>query len=103
MIPVQFDPLADDEIDDAVRRSGRRAVVFRQTIDAALALIQTHPQIGAVESRAGERRYILGKRFPYSIIYVELPNMIRVVAFPHHRRRRGYYRSRLRRINPNQP
>lgn len=36
------------------------------------------------------------KRFPYRLVYVELPDMVLVVAVAHIRRRPGYWHGRLR-------
>jgi plasmid stabilization system protein ParE len=100
MKPVQIGRLARAEIDSALadsrRRNPARAAVFQQTIDAALATISANPQIAAVVSRAGDRMYVLGRRFPYSIVYVEEPTVVRVIAFARHGRQFRYWRRRLR-------
>jgi toxin ParE1/3/4 len=36
-------------------------------------------------------------RFPYSVVYIELPTRLRVLAVQHGRRRPGYWRDRVRR------
>jgi len=41
----------------------------------------------------GARRVLL-KRFPYSIVYIELEAQVRVLAFAHLRRKPGYWKSR---------
>ena len=46
------------------------------------------PTIGA-----GIRRRIL-RKFPYSLLYVEEPGRIRILAVAHHRRRPGYWKDR---------
>lgn len=46
--------------------------------------------------RAGlEVREAFLKRFPYRVVFVELPEEIRVVALAHKRRRPGYWRHRV--------
>lgn len=39
-------------------------------------------------------RRILVRRFPYAVVFLELPEEIRVLAFAHARRRPGYWRDR---------
>lgn len=94
MNPVVIDPLAQDEIDTALTVS-RNAARLQVAITRALARIQANPQIGARIGRRGARRHGLTRRIPYSIVYVDEPNLIRVVAFPHGRQRPGYWRNRL--------
>jgi toxin ParE1/3/4 len=91
--PVTFDSDATDEINNAVSASPGPAA-FRSAISDALALIAAHPQIAAKIGRTRARQYLL-RTYPYSIVYVETPNVIRVIAFPHHKRRQGYWRRRL--------
>ena len=45
-------------------------------------------------SEADVRRYLM-PRFPYAIYYRVLPDHVRILAFKHHRRHPGYWRSRL--------
>jgi len=42
----------------------------------------------------GTRKYVLD-RFPYSVVYRELPSVIQVLAIAHGRRRPGYWKNRL--------
>jgi plasmid stabilization system protein ParE len=92
--PVVIDQDAQDEIDNALTVSQDPARL-RAAISDALALIQANPQIGARVGRRQGRQYILTNRLPYSIVYVEEPNQIRVVAFPHTSRKPGYWKNRL--------
>ncbi len=95
MNPVAIDPDARDEIDNALAVS-RNAARLRTALAAALARIQANPQIGVAISGTQGRQYAFVRpRLPYSIVYVEETNRIRVVAFPHHKRRPGYWRNRL--------
>jgi toxin ParE1/3/4 len=92
--PVIISPDAQDEITNALAVS-RDAARLRAAIDDGLALIQTNPQIGAAVGRRRGRRYVLTARIPYSIIYTETADEIRVVAFPHQKQRPGYWKNRL--------
>jgi hypothetical protein len=91
--PVILAPEAETEVDDALG-SSRVAGDFREAIDQALATIAANPQVAAQVARSEARQYIL-TRFPYSIVYVEETDLIRVLALAHHRRKPGYWKSRL--------
>ncbi|HEX8434878.1 type II toxin-antitoxin system RelE/ParE family toxin [Archangium sp.] len=60
-------------------------------------LIREQPGVGSpvpgVAESVGARRVAL-KRFPYTVVYVELGEELRVLAFAHMRRRPGYWRNR---------
>jgi len=89
-----YHPEAEDEVINALLAS-HDAAAFRQMIAAALQDIvnglMTHPLV----PRTPARKCSFTKP-PYSIIYAEAANEIRVVAFPHHKRRTNYWKSRLR-------
>lgn len=70
---------------------------FESAIDAALDLLQEEilplsPMPGRA-GQAGAKRLTL-KRFPYDVIVRQVGDEILVVAFAHHSRRPGYWRSR---------
>ncbi|MEW6269189.1 MAG: type II toxin-antitoxin system RelE/ParE family toxin [Thermodesulfobacteriota bacterium] len=71
---------------------------FLAAIGVAVELIQRHPAGGSrvpkVKPRFPVRRLIL-RRFPYSVVFMELENEIRILAIAHHRRRPGYWSRRL--------
>lgn len=60
-------------------------------------LIHEHPGAGSpvpgVEDSVSARRVAL-RRFPYTVVYLELGGELRVLAFAHTRRRPGYWRNR---------
>ena len=71
---------------------------FAQAIDRALDLLEDElvplmPMPGAAGSR-GLKRLML-RRFPYSIIVHERGSELVIIAFAHHARRPGDWRSRL--------
>ena len=41
----------------------------------------------------GTRRFVL-QAFPFSVVYLEDPNLVRIVAIAHAKRRPGYWRKR---------
>ena len=95
---VDLTPEARREIDDAfewyLERSVQAAEAFLREATKAFALIAGSPAIWP-RFEAGTRRYVL-RKFPYSIIYREIPDGIEVVAMAHHKRRPRYWRGRLR-------
>jgi toxin ParE1/3/4 len=92
--PVIFDPDADAELAHALAGSPIPGD-FRIAADDALAQIAAHPQLAVRVPRTTCRRYVL-TRFPYSIVYRDDTTVIRVIAFPHHRQRPGYWKRGLR-------
>jgi plasmid stabilization system protein ParE len=102
--PVRAEPEADEELRAAARwyETSRPGLgrEFLAAIGSAVELIQRHPAGGSrvpkVKRRVPVRRLIL-RRFPYSVVFLELENEIRILAIAHHRRRPGYWSRRLRR------
>jgi len=66
---------------------------FLAVISAAISLLRENPELGAPH-RAGTRRFVL-PRFSYSIVYLDEPDFVLVVAVAHHRREPGYWSDRL--------
>ncbi len=91
---VILDSEAEREVDNALASSAI-ADEFRVAIAEAVAGIGANPKQAAQIGRSEIRQYIF-TRFPYSIIYLEENDLIRVLAFPHHRQRPGYWKRRLR-------
>jgi plasmid stabilization system protein ParE len=94
--PIGFDPAAEDEATEAyhwyAKRSQRAADAFLAELDAAMDGIQKRPATFASYLH-GTRRYLL-KRYPYAVVYRELPDLIQVVAIAHGKRRPGYWMRR---------
>ncbi len=71
---------------------------FRQAIDDAMGRLTMAPQraspVVTVPKEIGARA-VRVKKFPYSIVFLEVDDILWVVAFAHHRRRPGYWRARL--------
>jgi toxin ParE1/3/4 len=70
---------------------------FERAIDAALDLLEEEVvplmSMAGEAGRLGAKRLML-RRFPYSVIIRERGSELLVVAFAHHARRPGYWRSR---------
>jgi toxin ParE1/3/4 len=95
------EPEASAELDEAAlwyeqRRNGL-GIEFLEAIDNALAFIGRFPQTGTVVPGVPldlPVRRIPVRRFPFHVIYLELPDAIQILAFAHDRRSPGYWRSR---------
>jgi hypothetical protein len=74
------------------------AQVFLGTVREVLSLLEESTRVGTpirgVDPGLGVRRVLL-RKFPYSVVFVEMANEIRVLAFAHTRRRPGYWMERL--------
>lgn len=93
MKAVIWEPIALQEFDDAAAVS-RDPAEFRRAVNEALEDVANGRVVHAAVARSHARRCVL-TALPYSIIYVESDDEIRVWAFPHHRRKPGYWKSRL--------
>jgi toxin ParE1/3/4 len=95
--PIEFDSEAADEVVDGyewyLKRSPQAARAFLSEVDRAIDAIQASPAMFATYLH-GTRRYLL-KRYPYAIVYRELPELIQIVAVSHLKRRPGYWKSRV--------
>ena len=94
---VIFHPNARDELREAVRyyEQARRGlgVEFAAEVQATIEQVTAQPLTG-FPSEAGTRRRLL-PRFPYSVIYLPEADRLRIVALMHHRRKPGYWLSRV--------
>jgi len=93
---VRLHPLAADEAEGArawyLARNSTVADAFLLELDAAVASIAEGPwRWPRIHGRF--RRYLLHK-FPFSVVYLERPDFIEVVAVAHHRRKPGYWSKR---------
>ena len=98
MTPVRYHAAAEDELLDELgylefqaRGLGRR---FFAEVRRTESLIAQFPQSGE-EIRPGIRKRILQK-FRYSLIYTIEKDVLLILAVAHHRRRPGYWLSRVR-------
>lgn len=94
MKPVAWDAAALVEYDDALALSST-PMAFRNVVRSVLATMSANPAFAPRVNRAGAREYILPHRLPYSIVYLDEQTEIRVIAFSHHKRKRGYWKNRL--------
>lgn len=99
--PLRIDDEATLEIEEAFAwyeaRDPKVAVRFMLAADEALVRIEEAPRahplaIGHVGGPPARRGQVFG--FPYSIVFVDLAEELRVIAVAHHRRAPGYWRGR---------
>lgn len=97
MKPARFHPEAQLELDEAIayyeERSPGVGIDLRNQVESVIPKIQLHPLRWSSSSH-GTRRFRL-RKFPYSLVYLEMLDHIWLVAVAHHKRRPGYRRKRL--------
>src|SRR6185312_13731487 len=94
MKPYSFRPEAEKEFINALARS-RNPLKFHRRVENAI----NHIAAGRVQyplHGASKARECLLRPLPYSLIYVDRGNDIRIYALAHHKRRPGYWKSRLK-------
>lgn len=101
--PLRISEEADVEATEAscwydARRPGL-GDEFLTAVDQARERIESNPCLGSrppgVSSEDVHR--VIMRRFPYDVVYIELPDRIQVLAVAHERRRPGYWIDRIRR------
>lgn len=75
------------------RESGDR---FIEDVTKAILDVRRYPESGSPRSRRLRQRVL--HTYKYSILYVDTPREIIIVAVAPHRRRPGYWKRRLRRL-----
>lgn len=74
------------------------AVRFVENVEATLSRIEEQPHIWPLAPRIPEHlrvRRCMVEGFPYSVIFVELPTEIRILAVAHGKRLPGYWVRRV--------
>jgi plasmid stabilization system protein ParE len=101
--PVRVEPEAKQELAAAAawyeeRREGLGLELLAE-VDAVFAAIARNPgrfpSYPRVAPDLGVRR-AAARRFPFSIAFIDLPSVVRVLAVAHERRRPGYWVGRLK-------
>jgi plasmid stabilization system protein ParE len=97
----------DDEADAEYRLAGRwyearrehLGIEFLDAVDAPIDQIAALPgagsTVGGLPAELTVRRRAV-VRFPYHVVYLELPTHIRILAIAHDRRKPGYWQARLK-------
>ena len=102
--PFRTEPEASAELENAAvwyeSRPPGLGVEFLEAVDATLDRIARWPQAARrVPGVAADvpARTAPVSRFPYHVAYLDTPNAIRILVFPHDSREPGYWYSRVKR------
>jgi toxin ParE1/3/4 len=97
MKPAHFHPEAQAELDETIgfyeARVPGLGLDLRKDVESAARRIQEAPNRWSPFDQQ-TRRFLI-RRFPYSVIYLELLDHIWIVAVAHHKRRPGYWHHRV--------
>jgi plasmid stabilization system protein ParE len=95
--PVEFLDEASAEFESAfdwyLTRSESCAAKFADEVSHAIGMIADAPRswpVGPYDTR----KFLL-HRFPFAVVYRELPSVIQVLAVAHGQRRPGYWKNRV--------
>ncbi|HEV3306939.1 MAG TPA: type II toxin-antitoxin system RelE/ParE family toxin [Candidatus Sulfotelmatobacter sp.] len=93
----RFHPESREDLRAAIRwyRDRNRAVAaeFRVTVSEVIGQIVQAPKRWPKHLH-GTRRFVLD-RFPFSIVYLDDPDLLKIVAVAHSKRKPGYWKRRL--------
>jgi plasmid stabilization system protein ParE len=92
ILPAALDELRDGAAFYAERAGSDLGLAFVGEFERVVEILLENPKLGAV-FRGRRRRHSL-RRFPYSVIYQETPEELRIVAVAHQRRRPIYWSRR---------
>lgn len=93
-----FHPAAERDLAEAAvfyheQASLKVANAFVAEVEHSLEILERNQRLGSPFA-SGLRAYLL-RRFPYSLVYRESDTGPRVYAVAHHKRKPGYWQSRL--------
>jgi plasmid stabilization system protein ParE len=100
--PVRVDAAAKAELHAAAgwyeeQREGLGGELVSAIDEAMTRVARLGPDcrpVYGVDPDLGVRR-VRAKRFPYAVVFIEMPKTIRVIAVMHERRRPGYWKGRI--------
>lgn len=93
----EFHPEAEQELYESASRYETEApglgLRFGDEVERVIQLVLEHPDLG---SRLDEdlRHFVL-RKFPFSVVYAVLPDVVYIVAIAHGSREPGYWRLRV--------
>jgi len=95
--PFEFHSEARVEFREAVlwyrKRNAAISTEFRRTVSSTIEAIARVPHRWP-RYLHGTRRFIL-RRFPFSIVYLDDPQIVTIIAVAHSKRRPGYWKQRI--------
>jgi plasmid stabilization system protein ParE len=93
---IRFHPEAQAEYEGGLAwyqaRSPQAAMRFEAEVERVLGLVAANPSI--FPKYDDENRFIMLRRFPFSVVYQVQPDHVYVMALAHSRRSAGYWRGR---------
>jgi hypothetical protein len=96
--PVEVIDAADWESIEAIRwykkKDGRLSEAFADEFEDAIRVVGAKYAVFP-DYLYGTKRHLFG-RYPYQLVFRELPDRIQVVALAHLRRKPGYWKRRLK-------
>lgn len=100
--PIRFDDEAEDELmAAAIWYEKQRPGLGRElltAVDRAVQRIRSGPSRCSLESTVPhdlQVRRVFVRKFPYRIVFVELPDEVRVLAIAHRSQQPGYWLRRM--------
>jgi plasmid stabilization system protein ParE len=97
MIRYRFLSVAEEEMTEAAAfyeaRTHGLGDDFLDDVQQVIARLRVHPETGVKVADA--LRSTLLRRFPFNLIYSLEPGELLIVSVAHHRRRPGYWRTRM--------
>lgn len=94
---TSFHPEAEEEYDQAIYwyhvRSPQASMRFEEEVEGAIRAIEADPDRFA--NCDDLTRYVLLRRFPYSIVYQHWADHVYIIAVAHGSRLPGYWRNRI--------
>jgi toxin ParE1/3/4 len=95
--PYRYHPLAWEEVEESdvwyLARSVDASLDFLYRLDSAIEEILDAPHRWA-KHLYGTRRYVM-QSFPFSVIYLDDPDLVTIIAVAHSKRKPGYWKGRL--------
>jgi plasmid stabilization system protein ParE len=95
--PFRFHPEAKEDFRDALRwyraRSAIASTEFRKTVSGAIRSVAQSSQL-CPKYLYGTRRFVI-QRFPFSVVYLDDPDLVTIIAVAHSKRKPGYWKHRL--------
>ena len=93
----RFHPEAREDFRDAIRwyraRSPIASTEFRTTVSGAIRDVAHSPQLWPIYLH-GTRRFVI-HRFPFSVVYLDDPGLVTIIAVAHGKRKPGYWKHRV--------
>lgn len=95
--PFRFHPEAREDFREAIlwyrARSAIASMEFRRTVSRAIRNVAQAPGRWP-KYLHGTRRFVI-HRFPFSVVYLDDPDLVTIIAVAHSKRKPGYWKHRV--------